>query len=184
VNEWTLLGVFGVVLTAVVVGLVGGFTGIGFAIVFVVVWVFLPAVYSYAVGHVLTLGTTASALSVVELLFVEMGLLAVLFGPLTRPDFVNRGVVARSTLGFAFALFGLVVVGLALADQVWVTAVVLLLAGGVLMYGLHRYELVTLGLEIDDEDDSGDDAQIGREDTRERGEGSPAIMSDSDDASA
>jgi hypothetical protein len=148
-SEWTLLGVFGVVLTAVVVGLVGGATGAGLAAAFVVVWLLLPAVYSYALGHVLALGTTASALAVVELLFVELGLLAVLFGPLTRPETHNRGSVARSTLGVGFALVGVVVVSLALTGLVWVTALVLVLVGCGLGYGIHRYGLVVLGL-VDD----------------------------------
>lgn len=149
-SEWTLLGVSGAVLTAVVVGLVGGVTGAGLAAAFVGAWLLFPAVYSYALGHVLALGTTASALSVVELLFVELGLLAVLFGPLTRPDTRDHGSVARSTLGVGFALFGVVVVALALTGQVWVAALVLLVVGCGLGYGIHRYGLVVLGLAAAD----------------------------------
>lgn len=180
-HEWTLLGLFGVVLTAVVVGLVGGLTGVGLAVAFVVVWVFLPTVYSYAIGHVLALGTAASALSVVELLFIELGLLAVLFGPVTRPDLNHRGPIARSTLGFAFVSFSVVVVGLALTDQVWVTSIVLLFVSGTLMYGLHRYELVMLGFETDDR---ADDTQRSTDNTRERDGASSAAASDSGGASA
>ena len=170
-SEWTLLGVFGVLLTAVVVGVVGGVVGVGLAVAFVVAWLFLPTVYSFVAGHVLALGTTASALSAVELLFIEVGLLAVLFGPLTRSETRARGTVARSTLGFAFVLATVVVVALALHDEVWVSAVVLLLVAGFLTYGLHRYELLTLGLLTDEETDGTetsnemtDDSETGTED--------------------
>jgi hypothetical protein len=158
VREWTLLGIFGVVLVGVVLSFVGGLVGVGLTIAFVVSWVFAPAVYSFALGHVLALGTTARALTVVELLFVEIGLLAVLFGPLTRAEVRNRGPIARATLGFGFTLGSVVVVGLALQDRVWPVSVLLVLAGIALVYSLHRYELVTLGLVRDDEDTDATDA--------------------------
>jgi hypothetical protein len=157
IAEWTLLGVFGVVLTTVVLGVVGGVAGVGLAAAFVAVWLLVPAVYSYALGHALALGATAGALPVVELLFVELGLLAVLLGPLTRPGRLGRRTVARSTIGLGFVLFAAVVVGLAVREDLQVATVVLLLAGAVLAYGLHRYELLVLGLLDDGDREPGDE---------------------------
>jgi hypothetical protein len=154
--DWTLLGLFGVGLTGVVLSVVGGVSGVVLAVALAVVWGFFPPVYSYALGHVLALGTTARALTVVELLFVELGLLAVLFGPLTRAEVRDRGPIGRSTLGFGFALGGVVVVGLALQNALWPVSVLLVLCGLGLLYGLHRYELVALGLVDDDEDGTTD----------------------------
>jgi hypothetical protein len=164
--ERTLLGAFGVVLTAAVLGLVGGVAGVGLAAAFVLAWLLFRPVYSYALGHVLALGATASALSVVELVFVELGLLGVLLGPLTSPELRSRGSLVRSTLGSGFVLFGVVVVGFALLEQTWGVAVLLVLVCGVAGYGVHRYELVVLGLVGDDA--GGDGAsQGGNGDTTE-----------------
>lgn len=151
-GDWTLLGLFGVALTTAVFLLVGGFVGVFLTVGLVVTWVYLPTVYSYALGHVFALGATARAFTVVELLFVELGLICVLLGPFTRATLTDRGPIARSTLGFGFTLFGVIVVGLAFADQLWLTTVLLLLSGGVLVYGLHRYELASLGLVSDDDE--------------------------------
>lgn len=167
-GDWTLLGLFGVALTTAVFLLVGGFVGVFLTAGLVVTWVYLPTVYSYALGHVFALGATARAFTVVELLFVELGLICVLLGPFTRTTLTDRGPIARSTLGFGFTLFGVIVVGLAFADQLWLTTVLLLIAGGVLVYGLHRYELASLGLVSDDGElgaVTGDVAERGRDDT-------------------
>ncbi|WP_318568712.1 hypothetical protein [Salinigranum marinum] len=166
--DWTLLGLFGVVLTTAVFLLVGGLVGVFLTIGLVVTWMYLPTVYSYALGHVFALGATARAFTVVELLFVELGLICVLLGPFTRATLTDRGSIARSTLGFGFTLFGVIVVGLAFADRLWITTVLILLAGGALVYGLHRYELASLGLVSDDDElgtVTGGAAGRGRDDT-------------------
>lgn len=166
--DWTLLGLFGVVLTTAVFLLVGGVVGAFLTVGLVVAWVYLPTVYSYALGHVFALGATARAFTVVELLFVELGLICVLLGPFTRTALTDRGPIARSTLGFGFTLFGVIVVGLAFVDRLWITTLLVLLAGGGLVYGLHRYELASLGLVSDDDElgaVTGDTAERGRDDT-------------------
>jgi hypothetical protein len=177
-DERTLLGAFGVALSAAVLGLVGGGVGVWLAAAFVLVWLLLRPVYGYALGHVLALGASARALAVVELLFVELGLLAVLLGPLTRAERRSRGTVVRPTLGFVLVLFGVVVVGLALVDRLWVVAALLLLAGGGGLYGLHRYELVVLGLVADD--DPGVDGPDPADDRDGTADGTPPNADGSD----
>lgn len=151
-SEWTLLGLFGLTLTAAVFAIVGGLLGGLLALAFGVLWLFVPTVYSYAVGHLFALGVSAQALSAVELLFIEMGLVAVLLGPLVASTIENedennlRSLRSRSVIGAGSALFAVVVVGLALVEMLWVNAVVLLAIGVLVAYGLHRYERVSLGL--------------------------------------
>jgi hypothetical protein len=154
-NEWTLLEGIGIGITIVAFGVVGGVVGVGLGVVLVVAWVGLPTVHSYAVGHALALGLTARSLPAVELFLVEIGLLAVLLGPLTDPESRPGRGVARWTFGFGAGLLGALVVGLAIADRIWVVALGLLLIGVGLGYALNRYEVVALGLATDDMDGGG-----------------------------
>jgi hypothetical protein len=153
-DEWTLLGVFGVVLTGAVFGIVGGLVGVLLALAFGGVWLFAPTVYSYALGHVLALGISARAVTAVELLFIELGLVAVLLGPLViatdGDDGRVRSTLTRSVLGAGSALFAVVVVGLAFVESLWPTAALLTVVAGLAAYGLHRYERLALGLADDE----------------------------------
>jgi hypothetical protein len=157
-EEWTLLGIFGVVLTGAVFAIVGGLFGALLALAFGLAWVFVPTVYSYALGHVLALGVSARAVTAVELLFIELGLVAVLLGPLVIATEGGveqvRSTLTRSVLGAGSALFAVVVVALAFVESLWLTAALLAVVAGLAAYGLHRYERLALGL-ADDEDGEG-----------------------------
>jgi hypothetical protein len=153
-NEWTLLSLFGLVLTGAVFSIVGGLFGGALALAFGVLWLFVPTVYTYALGHVLALGISAQAVAPVELLFIEMGLVAVLLGPLvvsTGADGRERGNRTRSIIGAGSVLFAVVVVSLAFVESLWVTAGLLAVGASLVAVALHQYERVTLGL-ADNED--------------------------------
>ena len=145
-SEWTLLGTFGVVLACSVVIILGGVVGVVAAVVFVVAWLVLPAIQRYAVGHALALATTPEPFSVVELFFLEFGLVAVLFGPLTRSEHRNRRAVAASMLWFGVTLFTLLIITLTFFEELWTATIVLLAVVVVLGYSLRRIGLGTLGL--------------------------------------
>lgn len=154
-SEWTLLGVFGIVVTGAVFALVGGLFGVLLTLAFAGLWLYLPAVYSYAVGHVLALGISPRAVTPVELLFVELGLVAVLLGPLVvstdGDDGGERSDLRRSVIGAGSALFAVVVVSLAFVESLWINAALLAVAAGVAAYALHRFERVALGLAGDED---------------------------------
>ncbi|WP_162562489.1 hypothetical protein [Salinigranum rubrum] len=143
-------------MTGVVFSFVGGLFGALLALVFGVIWLFAPTVYSYALGHVLALGISAQAVTAVELLFIEMGLVAVLLGPLITPRDESgtenriRSLRSRSVIGAGSALFAVVVVGLAAVDLLWLNATLLVAVGVLVAYALHRYERVALGLADDE----------------------------------
>jgi hypothetical protein len=90
------------------------------------------------------------------LLFIEMGLVAVLLGPLITPrgesEVENqiRSLRSRSVIGVGSALFAVVVIGLAAVEMLWLTAALLVAAGVLVAYALHRYERVSLGLADDE----------------------------------
>lgn len=145
-EEWTFLGLFGVVLTCTVIGVVGRVIGIVAAAGFVAAWFVLPVVYRYAVGHALALAATPDPYSVVELFFLELGLVAVLFGPVTGTEYLNRQATAASLLYVGTVLFIVVVVGLNVLDEVWMTAALVVVLVVTLTYSYRRLGLKRLGL--------------------------------------
>lgn len=142
-RQWpTILGL--AVLTAVcavVAGPIGAIAGVTTA----VIWYGLGLPYAIAAGHVvLAAGTDIGIAAIVA---VELGFLAVVLAslvghPSSRPA---AGVALVSAVGLIGAAL-LVSTFYAL----WLAAAIVL--GGIALgaYGLHRYELVRLGLVADD----------------------------------
>lgn len=121
---------------------VGGPVGGVAALAALVCWYWLGPTYAFAVGQV---GLVAVALDapVPWLAGAQAAVLAVLVAPdLTslRDAWLAAGTVAGTAL-----LGGLAYLALVAWDELWAAAVVLLAAGALAGYGLHRYELVATG---------------------------------------
>lgn len=134
---------------ALVVALTAAF-GVGgllLAIGLTVGWYLLPVTYAIAGGSLLVLALAPTSLSDTQLVAVVASFLALLAVATPTDD---RPIPALAALGLgAGGLLGATWVGLAVGDAVWAGALVLALAFAVASYGLHRYELVQLGLVED-----------------------------------
>jgi hypothetical protein len=120
------------------------------------VWVVASTVYAFAVGQLLYAALFASSIEGAFLSmaafdgrFVVLNLVvgAVLFSVLFVTDAVIRWPL--STAVFALIAFLFAWGGLAnawLVDPLWQGAAAMLVAFALLAYGIHRYELVALGL--------------------------------------
>lgn len=160
----------GVAAFAVGVALVAfaGAPGLAGAALVVGTWYLLGPTYAFASGHVAVVGLLGDA-GLLAVGAVEVGLLAVLLSPAVTldhplgPALVLLGALALGG-GAAWAsardLVGPVAAAVALTATLW-------LAG----YGLHRWQLVSLGL-VDEADDSEGTTVRERDatDVRERGE--------------
>lgn len=126
---WLVSGVEALVLIPIVAG----------------IWIVAPTMYAFASGQLLVAVLVAPV--------VESPLVAVSFGVLFVASFVSDWPFSTAVSGTV--VFGLAWVGLGsarLVDPLWMGAVVMLFAFGLLAYGLHRFELVSLGLVQQDGD--------------------------------
>ena len=146
VAEWTVLGVAGLALVTGVFVRSGRPAGPGIAISFAVAWLTLPAVYRYAVGHVLALGVAPNRLSALEFGLLELGFAFVLLSPLSRLSTRNRQQIARSMFLSGTILFAVVIAGLSLFDQTIITGALLLGATSAMLYVFRRIGQGTLDL--------------------------------------
>lgn len=124
--------------------LVGGLAGVASALAVALVWLFLPAVYAVALGHVLLAALTVDGGTLLEFIVVGLGLFAVLLAPASRlyerETLVSVTVFAAGVLFFAFGI------AFTTADVLWIASLALVVLWALAAYGIHRYELVTLGL--------------------------------------
>lgn len=135
-------------LAALVAGggfvLLGGLPGAASAAAVGLVWLVLPAVYAVALGHVLVAALTIGGVAPLAVLTAEFGLFAMLLTPAAtlaqRETLVSMTVFVLGVFAFVFGIAFLV------SEVLWIGALVLLLVGVFASYGLHRYELVILGL--------------------------------------
>ena len=122
------------------IGLVGGG-------VLLVAWAVLPATYAFTVGQIAVVAVTRpgglSALDILPLALIELGLAGVLVGPALRSAQGRR--TAAWTLLAGSLLGGVALTSYALWDREWIAAVSLIGLGCLGAYGLHRYEMVVLG---------------------------------------
>jgi hypothetical protein len=137
------LGRAGTVLAGVGFVLVADLSGLGAAILLAVAWYALPVPYAVATGHVLFAALLPADPGVFDLLPAELGLLCILGAAAPPQDALAR-------FGILFVAGTLVLSGMAVLG-VWIGG----LPGGVILlvavsflggYGLHRYELLRLGL--------------------------------------
>ena len=110
-------------------------------------WYLLPVTYVIAGGSLLVLALAPTPLTGTQLVAVVAGFLALLAVATPTDDRPTTALVALG-LG-AGGLIGAAWVGLAVGDAVWAGTLVLVLAFAIASYGLHRYELVRLGLVED-----------------------------------
>lgn len=130
----------------------GGVRGLAGAVLFVGAWYLLGTTYAFAVGNVAVVGLLGDA-GLLVVAGVEVGLLVVLLSPAltlddrTGPVLVLFGVLAlggATAWATAQSLVGLPAAAVGLTATVWLVA-----------YGLHRWQLVGLGL-VDEADHSGE----------------------------
>ncbi|WP_435156606.1 hypothetical protein [Haladaptatus sp. DFWS20] len=110
-------------------------------------WYALPTLYTAAFGQILVVALFADGVGAVYLIPLELGLLAVLVGPLLRADRPRWRVLVTSLVAVGF---GVGVLGShRWSGEYWLTIGVALTAVAVVAYGMHRYERVALGLVKD-----------------------------------
>ncbi|MDQ2052623.1 hypothetical protein RBH26_19375 [Natronolimnohabitans sp. A-GB9] len=130
-------------LCALAAGPIGLLAGLASA----VAWYALGVPYAIAVGHIVLAPVAVGGTDPMTVLLVELGYLAVVIAPVVdvREPRRTGAVAVTSAAGF-------VGVGWVAAHRLslWLAAVVVCLAVGLVAYGLHRYELVRLGLVSDD----------------------------------
>ncbi|WP_255170530.1 hypothetical protein [Natrononativus amylolyticus] len=127
------------VACTVVVGPLGALAGI----VAVVLWATLGAPYAVAGGTVALVAAVPDGLDPISVGLVGAGFLAVLLAPAVHTPAPGR--FAAVTVASALGLGGLAW-AVARAGPLWLAGAVLLGALATAAYGLHRYELVRLGL--------------------------------------
>ncbi len=136
----------GVGLLALVVSLTVAFGVGGLVLAFVlgIVWYLVPVPYVIAAGHLLALSVAPAELVGSQLLVVTAGFLTVLAVEALDDDRPVT-VLAALVLG-ALVLLGAAWLGLRVGASTVAGALVLALVFAGTSYGLHRYELVSLGL--------------------------------------
>ena len=139
----SLIGALGLLLTVAAFGLVAGIPGALASIALVPLWLLLPGIYVVAMGHVL-IAAFVGDLSVVSVLAVEVGLLFVLADAASQH--ARPGSLISNTVFAAGVLVAMVALVLVFDGTIWIAAGVLLVALAAFAYGLHRYELVSLGV--------------------------------------
>lgn len=121
----------------------GGAPGALAGLAALAVWVALGAPYAVAGGTIALAAAVLDGLAPLSVALVGAGFLAVVLAPAVRTPAPGR--FAAVTLASALGLGG-VAWAVARVAPLWVAAAALLGALGLAAYGLHRYELVRLGL--------------------------------------
>jgi hypothetical protein len=139
----TWLGGIGALLVAVLCPIATGLLGVLAGIVFILVWYTVPTLYSVAFGQ-LVVAVLADNIAAEYLILLEIGLLAVLVGPLLRFDRPRWRVTVTSAIA---VLFGVgILKSLQWSNRVLVAIAVIVFVFAFISYGLHRYERAALGL--------------------------------------
>ncbi|MFB1066373.1 hypothetical protein [Natrinema sp. H-ect4] len=147
----------GAALIALIVtfGIVAGPLGVLAGIATAIVGYLLGPPYALAAGHVALVASIPGELTLLSIGLVEAAFMAVLLAPIrrsTRP--VHIALVAITT---GFALAGIVWLT-SDSQPLWLAAMLVLTLIAIALYGLHRLELVKLGLVSDERDSTGQPA--------------------------
>jgi hypothetical protein len=140
-TKW--LGRAGVVLAGFGFVLVGDIFGLGAAVLLGVAWYMLPVPYAVAIGHVLFAVLLPAEPGVLDIVPAELGLLCLLGAVAPSRDGIAR--FGALLVGATLTLSGVAALGFrigALPGAAFSLVAASLLGG----YGLHRYELLRLGL--------------------------------------
>ncbi|UTF54834.1 hypothetical protein [Natronosalvus rutilus] len=109
-------------------------------------WYLLGTPYAIAIAHVALVVLFPSGLSLLSIGLLEAGVLTLVLAAATGERYPLRFAV--TALVGVITLGGLTAV-LVHTQPLWLAALGLVVAAGVLAYGLHRVELVQLGLVTD-----------------------------------
>lgn len=140
----TLPGLAGILMViGVLVGTTGS-RGLAAGTVLVLAWFLLPAIYVVALGHILLLLAYPTGIPLPVLAGIETGFLLVLLAPARTADHA-RVTIAAGLLAF-LGLTALAAAILLTTNTLWLPAIAVVGATGLLAYGIHRYQLVRLGL--------------------------------------
>ncbi|MFB6296223.1 MAG: hypothetical protein ABEH66_05190 [Halobacteriales archaeon] len=137
------IGIAAIALAGLGFLVAGGLPGIAAAVALAGSWYALPAPYAVAIGHLLLAVLLPETPGVLALIPAELGLLGVLGAEaLPRDEFFP---LAALLLAFVFLLSDAAILGF-LIGGLPAAALALVAAGVAIGYGLHRYELLRLGL--------------------------------------
>ena len=133
----------------VVFGLTAGPVGVLVGLLTAAVWYALGTPYAFAVGHVGIVVAFSDGIDPLMLALLEVPFVALLLAPLVRHHARVRAIGVALTVVLAGS--ALVWVG---TSQLSLSVTVLLVLGFLVIvsYGIHRLELVRLGLVRDDRD--------------------------------
>lgn len=118
--------------------------GAGSAALIIIAWFVLPMVYTVALGHILVAALTVEGFTTFAIVTAELGIVGMILT--AAPTIYDRGTVISMIvfmLGLFVFTFGIVFVT---SNSLWTGALALFIIGTVASYGMHRYELVSLGL--------------------------------------
>ncbi|MFH5801209.1 hypothetical protein [Haladaptatus sp. CMAA 1911] len=139
----TWLGGIGALFIGILCAVATGPPGILAGVIFLLVWYTVPTLYSVAFGQ-LVVAVFADSITAEYLILLEVGLLAVLVGPLLTVDRPRWRVTVTSAMAVLFGVGALK--SLQWSNQLWVAIAVVVFVFAIVSYGLHRYERVALGL--------------------------------------
>jgi hypothetical protein len=123
--------------------LVGGLSGVVAALVLGAAWYALPAPYAVAGGHLFLVALLPTDPGLLQVAPAEVGLLGILAAD--APDAAAPGRFVSVLAGVALLLSGVASFGFRLGG-IAMGAVSLAVVALLMGYGLHRYELLRLGL--------------------------------------
>lgn len=146
-----LANALGALASAAVLGVAAGIPGV---VAGVVLWLssfWLRPIFVFAAGQFALLALFPEGVPLGRLVLAEAGLLGTLAGSVVRTPDPSRTVAV--TLAAFLGLGALLRAGRLWGDAVWISGALLIGSVAIVSYGLHRYELVLMGLaggEIDE----------------------------------
>jgi hypothetical protein len=146
IENRSAVGAVGLLVTIGALAVASGSTEALVGLVLVPIWLFFPVVFTIAAAFVL-LATLVTSVTVIDVAFVGLGVILVLAGRTSELE--RAGTLLSTTVFVAAVCFLVVALVLSLDRALWIAAGVLLVALVTAAYGVHRYELVSLGLVTD-----------------------------------
>lgn len=146
------IGVGGLLVGSTVLALSSGPLGLATALIFALSGLLVPSLLAFASGQLLFLAVAGSP-APLELAVFQLGLFAVLTEPLRFGELVSRPTLVSAAI---FSALGLGLTSLSRQVELLSVALVLAAVTAVLIYGCHRYVLVTLDVPISTMDTNDD----------------------------
>lgn len=143
-NASPVANALGALASTAVLGVAAGIPGVVAGVLLWLTSFWLRPIFVFAAGQFALLALFPEGVPLGRLVLVEAGLLGTLAGAVVRTSDPSRTVVA--TLLAFLGLGALVRVGRLWSDTVWIPGALLIASVMTLSYGLHRYELLLMGL--------------------------------------